>query len=164
MSRVLDAPIGYSDHTDGCDAGAWAVELGAVILEKHLTYDRSAVGPDHRASLDQAQFGRYASRARAAALAPVATTGSSQTSPIPEAAIGPFSKHVSDIEHDVRRTSRQSLVAARDLSPGDRIHARDLTIKRPGAGVEPWRLNEVIGQTLALAIEADMPIVEDDLE
>jgi N,N'-diacetyllegionaminate synthase len=164
LARVLEAPVGYSDHTDECDAGAWAVEMGAMILEKHLTYDRSAVGPDHRASLDPTQFARYVKRARAAALAPVTTTGSSQTTSIPKAALGPIAKHVSDIEYDVRRASRQSLVAVRDLSPGDRIQAHDLTIKRPGVGVEPWRLEEVIGMTLARVVEADMPVVEDDLE
>src|SRR5690606_29955970 len=69
VGALLDAlpgPLGYSDHTPGVDTGALAVCAGATILEKHLTYDRAARGPDHAASLDPTQFAEYVRLARRA--------------------------------------------------------------------------------------------------
>lgn len=149
MSR---RPVGYSDHTADLDTGARAVEWGASILEKHLTYDRSAPGPDHAASLERDQFAEYVRRARMAAReAPT-------TSPRHQAA-----KLVLPIEEDVRIAARQSIVIVRDLPEGHILASGDLTIKRPGTGIEPWRLDAVVGQRLARAVESDRPLTDDDL-
>ena len=136
----LGAPVGYSDHTHDIDTGAIAVAAGACMLEKHLTYDRAARGPDHRASLDPRQFAEYVRLARRA-----------------HTMLGPSAKRVLPCEADVRRVSRQSLVATRDLPAGHTIERSDLTVKRPGVGVGPWRLNETIGRRLANAVRADTP-------
>lgn len=64
-----------------------------------------------------------------------------------------------EIEQDVRRVSRQSLVAARDLPAGHVLRRDDLTIKRPGTGLEPFHLDDVIGKTLSAAVGADEPLV-----
>jgi sialic acid synthase SpsE len=72
-------------------------------------------------------------------------------------------KRVLPIEADVRTLSRQSLVTLRDLPAGHVIRREDLTIKRPGTGVEPWRLESVIGRRLAGDVAGDMPLRETDL-
>ncbi len=137
--------VGYSDHTTGVDTGALAVAAGASILEKHLTFDRAAAGPDHAASLDGAQFAEYVRLVRRA-----------------HAMLG-SGKRVLDAEGDVRCVSRQSLVAARDLRAGERIAAADLVIKRPGTGIAPHRIGEIIGRSLGRDVGADRVLCDGDL-
>ncbi|MCK4872242.1 MAG: N-acetylneuraminate synthase family protein [Phycisphaerales bacterium] len=144
----IDRPfaVGYSDHTTSIEIGSLAVAAGAVILEKHVTYDRNAPGPDHHASLEPAELSRYIQGARRAALM-----------------LGDRCKAVSEIERDVRRTSRQSITTARDLPAGHRIKADDLTIKRPGTGLPPGDLERVIGRKTSVAVGADVPVTNEML-
>lgn len=138
--------VGYSDHTTSVETGALAVAAGAVILEKHLTHDRAAAGPDHAASLDPSQFSDFALRARHA-----------------WRMRGPREVIVQAIERDVRMNSRQSLVALRTIESGQAISRSDLTIKRPGTGIAPARLESIVGRTVRRRIEADTPLHDDDL-
>lgn len=151
LALLHTGPVGYSDHTGRAETGALAVMAGAVILEVHLTYDRSATGPDHAASLESADLQRYVRSARAATPGPVRTTD-------PDAA-----KRVEACERDVRLVSRQSLTTTRALVAGHVLSRHDLTIRRPGTGIEPYRLEEVIGRSLARDLEADMPLTEEDI-
>lgn len=137
LDRALDVPVGYSDHTTHALAGAMAVSAGAVIVEKHLTYDRNARGPDHSASADATQFERYVRHIRDA-----------------EALRGMAGKRVLDCEQDVRHVSRQSLVARRTLLVGEEIRVEDLTVQRPGTGISAALWAEVIGQRAAQQIPA----------
>jgi len=146
LREMTDAPIGYSDHTTLVDTGALAVCAGAWLLEKHLTYDRNAAGPDHAASLDSAKFGEYVGLARRA-----------------HRILGDRAKHPLPSERDVRCVSRQSVVARRVIRTGETIRRDDLTIKRPGTGVEPWRIDELIGGRAARTIAADMPLTPEDV-
>jgi N-acetylneuraminate synthase/N,N'-diacetyllegionaminate synthase len=146
MCRVNPHALGYSDHTTAVDTGGFAVASGACLLEKHFTYDRNATGPDHATSLDAAGFKQYVDLARRA-----------------WRMLGPPEKRVLEIEQDVRRVSRQSLTTTRDLPAGHVIAAEELTIKRPGTGIEPWRLAEIVGRRLATQVDADMPLREEDL-
>lgn len=156
LAETLKLPVGYSDHTPEEDTGALAVALGAAILEKHFTHDRRAVGPDHAASLDPEGFSRYVRAARAACVDPPRIDPA-------DPRIGPRVKRVLPIEQDVRSLSRQSVVARRALASGEPIRPEDLTCKRPGAGIPPWRLHEVIARRTTRAIAADSPIHEEDL-
>lgn len=158
MLARLDVPVGYSDHTESQEMGMHAVIAGACVLEKHFTDDRGRSGPDHRASLDPGGFARYAKLARIAQLG-VAPEDIELFNAPPE----PPAKVVLPCEADVRQVSRQSLVAVRDLPAGHPIREGDLTIKRPGTGIEPWRLDEIIGRTTSRAVQADMPLTEQDL-
>lgn len=144
---ALHGTVGYSDHTDLIETGGLAVAAGACILEKHLTYSRSAAGPDHAASLEPDGFRRYVAWARRAFRM-----------------LGPESKRVLEIEGDVRGVSRQSIVTTRALPAGHLLRREDLTIKRPGGGLEPRRLEATVGRRLARAVEADAPLVPEDLE
>ncbi len=144
-------PIGYSDHTQGTATGADAVEWGAAILEKHLTYDRAAGGPDHAASLDPAMFSEYVRAARAAH----GRWGDASIMGV---------KRVLEVEADVRGASRQSIVVRRDLAEGHVLTPADITFKRPGTGLEPWQTDWVIGSRLAKPLAADMPLTMDALQ
>lgn len=155
-------PIGYSDHTASEVMGAAAVAAGACILEKHFTYDRAAKGPDHAASLDFAGLKRYIASVRAAFeqrkyCTPPATHVSRPTDAPARA------KHVQARERDVRTVSRQSVVSRRALPAGHRLLREDITFKRPGTGVPPFALEEVLGTTLMRPVPADVPIVWADI-
>lgn len=147
--------VGYSDHSPHVETGARFVRGGAVMLEKHLTYDRRAAGPDHAASLDPAQFARYVRLAREAWNPDAARRGAALASP--------GRKIVRECERDVRSVSRQSLVTARALPAGHTLVHADLTIKRPGTGVPPYELQSTIGRCLAREIAADTVIMPEDL-
>ena len=160
------AAVGYSDHTQGEDTGAIAAVLGATIIEKHLTYDRDAAGPDHAASLDPEGFARYVANVRRASADPesVREFGFDREAIFDDPRVGPRIKQVLECEEDVRTASRQSIVARRALEKGERIRREDVTCKRPGTGIEPWRMDHVVGETAARSIDADTPIVPGDLE
>jgi len=147
MCEVNPNALGYSDHTTAVDTGGFAVASGACLLEKHLTHDRAATGPDHATSLDAAGFKQYVDLARRA-----------------WQMLGPPEKRILEIEQDVRRVSRQSLTATQPLPAGHVITKEDLTIKRPGTGIEPSQLAATVGRRLATAVEADMPLRPEYLE
>ncbi len=136
MAARFGVPVGYSDHTTDCLAGALAVAAGATVVEKHLTYDRAADGPDHLASADPGQFARYVRLVRRA-----------------EALRGSPGKRVLPGEQDVRRVSRQSLVAARDLAVGQVIGDADVTVQRPGTGIPAADVGRAVGRRTAGAIK-----------
>jgi N-acetylneuraminate synthase/N,N'-diacetyllegionaminate synthase len=137
LADRFEVPVGYSDHTTGLVTGALAVASGAAILEKHLTYDCNAVGPDHAASLDPSGFVEYVKLARLA-----------------EQMRGAPGKRVLEVERDVRLVSRQSIVAARDLPAGHRIAADDLKLQRPGTGIPASAWPSIIGQRTNCAVKS----------
>ena len=138
--------LGYSDHTASIDGGALAVASGACVLEKHLTYDRAASGPDHAASLDPPMFAEYVRLAHRAFRM-----------------LGELNKLVLPIEQEVRKLSRQSLTSTRDLPAGHVIAPADLTIKRPGTGLSPAVMQATVGRRVRRPIAADTPLREEDL-
>jgi N-acetylneuraminate synthase/N,N'-diacetyllegionaminate synthase len=187
IRELFGEPVGYSDHTDSADSGSKAAFYGARIVEKHLTYDRRATGPDHAASLDGAGFAAYVDAIRAferacaealPALEQLAARDkrkyrglhghwenqARKLKSLGAYAIDPLAQGVIDlktvlpIEEDVRRVSRQSLVAHRDLPAGHTLAARDFTIKRPGTGFLPFEMDLAIGRRLRVAVEADTVI------
>lgn len=153
LQVLTSGPVGYSDHTPGEETGAMAVRMGATLLEKHLTYSRQAKGPDHSASLEPDGLKRYVGLARAAA-------ESWERPAIPAAQ---RIKRVLPIEEDVRRVSRQSVVATRALAAGTVLAESDLTIKRPGTGIPAADLVKVPGKRVVRAIEADCVIAWEDV-
>lgn len=162
--------FGYSDHTSDLDTGALAVRIGANILEKHLTYSRAAIGPDHAASLEPAGFAEYVRLSRTAprpaCLAPgVEDLGDADPALLAtDSAYGPEEKRVLDCEMDVRTVSRQSIMAVRRLGKGETVRAADLTMKRPGTGLLGSDWDDVVGMKAARDIEPDAPIERSDLK
>lgn len=147
IADTYGLPTGYSDHTAGVGMGARAVEAGAVLLEKHFTYDRGAKGPDHAASLEADGLGEYVRMARASRVC----------------GGGAGVKRVIDLEQDVRAVSRQSAVLRRAMKRGEVVQREDVTFKRPGTGMLAWRVDEVVGKRLARDVEGDVPVVEEDV-
>jgi sialic acid synthase SpsE len=133
----IGAPVGYSDHTTEMLTGALSVTAGACIVEKHLTYDRMAQGPDHSASADPVQFASYVSMIRTA-----------------ERLRGNGVKRVLESEQDVRQVSRQSLVLSRTLEPGMPITRDALIVQRPGTGIPPAQLRVTIGKQVRQTVQA----------
>ena len=137
LARHFNCPIGYSDHTTNPLSGALAVAAGACIVERHLTYDRAAKGPDHAISSDPRQFERYVKLIREA-----------------QALRGLEGKRVLVSEQDVRRVSRQSLVLRRTLKPGETLKAEDLTVQRPGTGLPAAMITQAIGKRIVKPVTA----------
>lgn len=132
MISIRDAfgvAVGYSDHTLGIEVPIAAVALGATVIEKHLTLDRSLPGPDHKASLEPDEFAAMVRAIRNI-----------------EQAMGDGIKRPSPSEVKNKSIARKSLVAAKPIKAGDRFTPENLTAKRPGTGVSPMRWDEVIGR------------------
>lgn len=130
LAQAFGVRVGYSDHTEGIATAVAAVALGACVVEKHITLDRDALGPDHAASLEPPQFAAMVSAIREV-----------------ERALGDGRKSPSADELANRIPARKSIVAARDLPAGHVLEARDLAAKRPGGGVSPMLWDEVVGRT-----------------
>jgi N,N'-diacetyllegionaminate synthase len=124
-------PVGWSDHTMGLAISFAAVALGACVLEKHFTLDRSLPGPDHVASLEPDEL--------KALIAGVKEVGS---------AIGDGRKRPRPAELNVIDVARKSLVAARDLKAGNVLASGDIAVLRPGTGMAPKYRDFLIGRRL----------------
>jgi N,N'-diacetyllegionaminate synthase len=138
LKSAFGLPVGYSDHTPGIDIAVAAVALGAEVIEKHFTMDRSLPGPDHAASLEPIEL-----RQMVAAIRHV------------EVALGTGIKSPAPCELPNLPVARKSLVAARSLPAGHRLANGDLDIKRPGNGLPPKFLPALIGRTLRAGIVKD---------
>ena len=169
----LGGALGYSDHTDEIDIGALAITMGASILEKHFTYDRSAKGPDHSASLEPKAMKEYIRLARSApraeAMDAEIVEDLKEADPkliSSDVAFGKLeAKCVLECEKNVQEVARQSLVAIRDIKAGEFFTLEMLTTKRPGTGVMPKELKYILGQPALRDISADVPIlVHDDVD
>ncbi|MEN0020793.1 MAG: N-acetylneuraminate synthase family protein [Planctomycetota bacterium] len=162
LAQATGLPVGYSDHRHplglGSAAGAQrATMAGAVILERHVTDDRSRPGPDHAASAPLLQLPAYIERARHGAERRTTATAKAWREGLDPG------KTIAEEERDVRVVSRQSIVTRRALAAGHQIEASDLTFKRPGTGVPPYATDMVLGRVLARAVEADVPLRYDDV-
>lgn len=122
-------PVGYSDHTKGIEVPVAAVALGAEIIEKHFTLDRTMPGPDHAASLEPKELKDMVRSIRNI-----------------EKALGTGKKDVSESERRNIEVARKSIVASKYISKGDIFSEDNLSSKRPGSGISPMKWNEVIGQ------------------
>ena len=115
-----------------------AVALGADVIEKHFTIDRTLPGPDHAMSMEPAEF---------AEMIDVLTRVRS--------GLGTGVKGPAESELEVRRISRRSIVVTRDLAKGTVLARTDLAVKRPGDGLSPARLPELVGRRLVRDVRAD---------
>jgi N,N'-diacetyllegionaminate synthase len=146
LRERFGVPIGYSDHTPGLAVAVAAAALGAVVVEKHLTLDRSLAGPDHVASLEPEEMAALVAAVRAA-----------------HAALGDGQKKPRPAEEDARRAARRSLVLTRDVSAGEPLAESDLDATRPDGGISPLQLNAVIGRRAARDLAARTVLAPDDL-
>ena len=129
MGEEWGVPIGYSDHTLGQDAAVAVVALGATVVEKHITLDKSMEGPDHSASLEPSEFERMVRSIRSV-----------------ELALGSSEKGVTRSEEPNRDVIRKSIVASRRIEEGERFSENNLAVMRPGGGLSPMMWPGLIGE------------------
>jgi N,N'-diacetyllegionaminate synthase len=146
LRSVLGLPTGLSDHTLGLTASLAAVAMGASIIEKHFTLDRTMPGPDHTASLEPDELKTLMAEVRAI-----------------ESARGDGRKVPTAGEMAVAAVARRSLHATRDLPAGHRLAPGDLIALRPGTGLSPMLLDAIVGRTLTRAREAGSMLHAADL-
>lgn len=130
LKSAFGVEVGYSDHTPGIEIPIAAVALGATVIEKHFTLDRSLPGPDHQASLEPQEL-----KAMVDAIRNI------------ERALGDGIKRPSASELKNKPIARKSLVASRPIRAGETFDADNLDTKRPGTGISPMRWDEVVGRT-----------------
>ncbi len=142
IADTFGVKVGYSDHTRGIEVPIAAVALGATVIEKHFTLDRTLPGPDHVASLEPDELKAMVSSIRNI-----------------EKALGSAEKKVSDSERKNIAIARKSIVAARNIAKGEILTEENITTKRPGTGISPMLWNEVIG-TKAIKDFAEDELIE----
>lgn len=147
MRDELKVQIGYSDHTEGIEIPVAAVALGATVIEKHFTLDKSMEGPDHKASLNPVEL-----KAMVKAIRNI------------ETALGSGSKIPSPSEIKNKAVARKSIHAAKAIPKGHILRQEDLTMKRPGDGISPMQLDQVIGKELLQDLQADDKLKWSDLK
>ncbi|MDK2821975.1 MAG: N,N-diacetyllegionaminate synthase [Clostridia bacterium] len=129
MRKLFKLPVGYSDHTLGIEVPVAAVALGAPVIEKHFTLDKTLPGPDHKASLEPEELREMVQAIRNI-----------------EKAMGDGVKKPSPSEIKNMCVVRKSIVAKRSIKKGEVFTEENITVKRPGSGISPMRWFEVLGK------------------
>lgn len=132
--------VGYSDHTQGIEIPVAAAALGACVIEKHFTLDRSLPGPDQSSSLEPDELRQMVASVRNV-----------------EHALGDGRKIVTDVERPNIEVARKSIVAARAIAAGELFTEENITVKRPGSGISPMEWDRVLGHY------APRPFLPDEL-
>lgn len=136
LALKFKAPVGFSDHTPGIEIALAAAALGACVIEKHFTLDSSLPGPDQKFSLEPDELSELVRCVRNI-----------------ESALGDGKKIPAASELQTARGARKSLVAARPINAGAQLTEEAIAMKRPGTGLSPTQLNEVVGRRA----KADIP-------
>jgi N-acetylneuraminate synthase len=148
IQRELGVRIGYSDHTLGIEVPIAAVALGAVVIEKHFTLDRSLPGPDHLASLEPEELRQMVSAIRN----------------IEKAIAGNGDKIPSLSEIKNKTVARKSIHLNKNLKAGQTITIDDVEMKRPGDGISPMLLDTIIGKKIKTDLPKEHKLILTDLE
>lgn len=138
LKEEFGVRVGYSDHTKGIEVPIAAVAMGAEVIEKHFTLDRTLPGPDHVASLEPDEL-----KAMVTAIRNI------------EKSLGSGIKTISESERKNIAIARKSIIAARNIKAGEILSEDNLTVKRPGSGISPMRWDDVIGTTAKRDFEED---------
>jgi len=162
--KELNVPIGYSDHTEGIIVPVLAAQLGAVVIEKHFTMDRNLEGPDHKASLESAEFKKMIDALRyfehtkknlvECALElrdtfhafELVGKSDEQVKELVAQILGTSTKHVTSSEQKVKQQARLSIVSCIDIQKHTVITEDMLKYTRPGTGLSPRHYLDVIGK------------------
>lgn len=134
--------VGYSGHEEGCLVTPAVVALGASVIERHITLDRSLPGPDHRASLDPVELEQFVRLTRRI-----------------ERALGRPEKRFLDVEQPSRLKLAKSLCTTQALEAGQVFTREALTAKSPGTGISPLNIDRIIGLAATRDLEADQIVL-----
>ena len=138
LEYAFKRPVGFSDHTSGIEMSVAAVALGSCVIEKHFTIDKNLPGPDHKASLEPHELSEMVKAIRNI-----------------EKGLGNGIKKPTNDEIKIKKLVRKSIVAKEDISKGSILTGEMLEIKRPGTGIEPKYLDELIGKELIEDVKKD---------
>jgi N,N'-diacetyllegionaminate synthase len=147
LGQETNLPVGYSDHTLGIAISTAAVALGATVIEKHFTINKSLPGPDHAASLEPDELTALVSAIRAV-----------------EVAMGDGVKAPTADELPVRALVRRSVTLVRDVAKGQAVTAEMVQLMRPGNGIEPKHLRDVFGRLAARDLSSGQTLDWSDLQ
>lgn len=147
LRQIGECPVGYSSHDRGINIVVAAVSLGAEIVEKHFTLDRSMEGNDHRISLLPAEFAEMATAVRQ----------------VEEALGAGGQRRLSQGEMMNRESLGKSLIATCDLAAGQVIEERMIAVRSPGRGLAPYRKHELVGKIARRALKRGESFFEADL-
>ncbi len=145
LARTFSLPTGLSDHSTGISAAVAAVALGATIIEKHFTLDKTLDGPDHKASLDPQELTEMVRAIR-------------QT----EDSLGCSVKLVTQAEAKNKVIARKSLIASCDIKKGETFSSQNVTVKRSGSGLSPMKFWCLLGKTATKSYIYDDIISKDE--
>lgn len=143
LGRAFNLAAGYSDHSVGITIPIAAVARGAVLIEKHFTLDKNMEGPDHKASLEPQELESMVNAIRQI-----------------EVALGSSVKTPTASEVKNKAVARKSLVAAVTINQGDELTESNITIKRPGTGISPYKYWELVGSKATRSYKAGELIIE----
>lgn len=141
LCTMFDTRVGYSDHSQGIEIAVAAVALGAVVIEKHFTLDRTLPGPDHKASLEPDQLREMVRHIRNV-----------------EQAMGDGTKVATPCEIKNRKIARKSIVAKGSIKKGETFGEQNLTVKRPEGGISPMEWENIIGKIAKRDFADEEPI------
>lgn len=146
LKNSFQCTVGFSDHSEGYISSVAAVCMGAMIIEKHFTLDKTDYGPDHWFSLDPLELKLLVDNIR-----------------LVEKTFGSPVKNISSIETEVYKRASRSIVASETIEIGDIFSSKNLTFKRPGVGLKPNYIDVVKGRSAKRKFELDEPITWDDI-
>lgn len=138
-------PVGFSDHSIGIEMATVSIALGACVVEKHLTLDSKKIGMDNQMAVEPAVMAELVRNCHNVHLA-----------------LGGTERIVSDAEMGQRLKMRRSVIYSKDLKAGTRLSLEDLDFKRPGTGVHPESVGDVVGKTLVRDVEGDTLVSPED--
>ena len=138
LKHAFPFPVGYSDHTLGINMSIAARALGAVLLEKHFTMDKTEFGPDHAASIEPDELKSLIEGLREV-----------------EEGLGSTQRVFCDKEIGQRKVHRRSIVVKSRIEAGEALTIDNLIIKRPGIGIKPKYLDDVLGKKVRVACDAE---------
>lgn len=141
LTKAFKLPVGYSDHVLSNEVALAAVALGATVIEKHFTLDRTMPGPDHKASLEPAELASLIKGIRTI-----------------ESALGDGRKQPAPSEESNRKLARKSLVTAQELRAGTTLTREMVLSRRPSTGLSPKNIEKVIGAKLLVDLPKDIPL------
>jgi N-acetylneuraminate synthase len=147
LQQAFNCPVGFSDHTAGIGASPWAVALGACVIEKHFTLDRTLPGPDHRASLEPVELQQMVNQIRDV-----------------EVALGDGVKRPMPCELPNKPKMQKSLVVQKDMAQGDLFTETVIACKRPGTGLSPYLFDEILNKKSTRSIRSGEILTFHDIE
>lgn len=145
--KYRDIPIGFSDHSIGYEVPSAAIALGAVLIEKHFTLDKSKIGMDNQMATEPDEFKKMIEACKNV-----------------YESLGSKERVVLDAEKEQLKKMRRSIVTTKELKNGDKITLEDIDFKRPADGISPDKYQDIIGRELKVDKDRDSILYYEDLK